>query len=329
MEEFKRLRVPDYLNAVAWNVDNTRLAGLSNFGSTITVWETAQWSVVNQFKRNIGNDSFNSLSYLPNGTLLTAAPIGQSPDPRYQTLRIFALLQWDPESGRVLRYIPDPLPPVGFTIDTTGNFQVSLDGKWIAGVMVGSREGRVLVFDARDLKLVRDFVVPPTPQHSDSGWCTTFSPDSREIAIGSVTGWAHVFDLETGALRLSFRAYADDIPCTAIAFSPDGKTLATGRGGVGINTPDDGRIRLWNSANGEHLTSLFGGVGGIEKFAWSRDSRLAAAYDRSLMVWQIDTKSSPLMLNVTAATYCAAWSGHGLLAATHENKVALYRNQAA
>jgi len=49
--ESRRLAVKAYINAVAGNVDGSRLAALSNFGGTVTVWETAKWAVVNEFNR--------------------------------------------------------------------------------------------------------------------------------------------------------------------------------------------------------------------------------------------------------------------------------------
>jgi hypothetical protein len=51
LSEFKRLEVKGYLNAVAWNNDNSRLAALSDFGRTITVWETRNWSLIKEFDR--------------------------------------------------------------------------------------------------------------------------------------------------------------------------------------------------------------------------------------------------------------------------------------
>lgn len=95
------------INAVAWSADGMRLASLSNFGGTVTVWDASNWAVVNRFERYGGAYSQNSLVFLPDNTLLTAASVGKSPDPDYETLAVFSLIQWDPLTGRKLRYIPD------------------------------------------------------------------------------------------------------------------------------------------------------------------------------------------------------------------------------
>lgn len=92
-QEARRLRVDNYVNAVAWNTAGSRLATLSNFGGTVTIWDAKAWNVVNEFDRYGGPFSYNSFAFLPDGTLLTAAPIGKSPDPKYATLAIFSLIQ--------------------------------------------------------------------------------------------------------------------------------------------------------------------------------------------------------------------------------------------
>ena len=101
--EIRRLPVKGYVNAVAWNVDGTRLAALSNFGSAVTVWETKTWAVLKEYLRyNGASYAFNSLAFLPDGALLTSSPIGDfsAKTPvtaaQVQTLETFSLIQWNP-----------------------------------------------------------------------------------------------------------------------------------------------------------------------------------------------------------------------------------------
>ena len=57
-----------------------------------------------------------------------------------------------------------------------------------------------------------------------------------------------------------------------VAFSPDGRLLATGS--------DEGTARVWDTATGEHLRTLAGHAGGVRGVAFSPDGRLLATASR-------------------------------------------------
>jgi WD40 repeat protein len=326
LSEFKRLEVKGYVNAVAWNNDGSHLAALSDYGRTITIWDTRNWSLINQFDRYSGGYSFTSLAYTTDGMLLTSAPVGKSPDPKYQTLAIFSLILWDPETGRVIRYIPDPIPDTGFKIEDTDTYAVSPDGKLVAGIMQGSPDCRMLLFETTTWTLVGHVVAPPTPKHPDRAWCLAFSPDSREIALGTLFGYVHVVAIDQKTPRLSFLAYPDDGPCFAVAYSPDGQILATGRGQVPLGAADDGRTRLWRASDGANAAILKGEGFGVHKLSWSDAGLLAIAHDQALAVWDAGEPTKPRMILQSAgATYCVAFSKSGALAAARSNEVRLYK----
>jgi WD40 repeat protein len=326
LSEFKRLEVKGYLNAVAWNNDSSHLAALSGFGHTITIWETRNWSLINEFNRYGGGYSFNSLAYTADGMLLTSAPVGKSPDPKYQTLGVFSLELWNPEAGRVIRYIPDPVPHTGFRIGNTDTYTVSPDGKMVAGIMEGSRDGRVLLFETTTWTLAGHLVVPPTLKHPDGALCLAFSPDGREIAVGTLFGYVHVVAIGRETPRLSFSAYPDDVPCYAAAYSQNGQVLATGRGQVPLGAADDGRTRLWRASDGGSVAVLKGGGAGVHKLSWSETGLLAIAHDQSLAVWDAaePTKLRMILYN-EGATYSVAFGKTGILAAAGGNEVKLYK----
>jgi len=69
----------------------------------------------------------------------------------------------------------------------------------------------------------------------------------------------------------------------SVAFSPDGKTIASGDSGGGL--------RLWDAASGQALHSLAGHTDEVDALAFSRDGRmlLSGSYDQTVRLWDVAT----------------------------------------
>jgi WD40 repeat protein len=79
-----------------------------------------------------------------------------------------------------------------------------------------------------------------------------FSPDSKQLASGSLYGTVSLWDPATGAALQTLTPKPYDnytfVSVSAVAFLPDGKQLASGS--------SDGTVRLWDPATGAALLTL-------------------------------------------------------------------------
>ena len=140
----------------------------------------------------------------------------------------------------------------------------------------------------------------PGLAHRSMVHALAFSPDGTLLASGGhreVKIWRRPRDAQKFRLTAVARKV---VP--ALAASPDGKWLATGS--------DDGRIKIWNVANGKLAKNLSGHQGAIRSLKFSGDNtRLAsAAADKTLRVWGVPA-GKPLAqarsdADINAVTWC-------------------------
>jgi len=115
-----------------------------------------------------------------------------------------------------------------------------------------------------------------------------FSADSRRVAIASTTGGMAICDLPTGTTVAQWSApvFIDEPPrgsFLSVAFSPDGRSLALGRGTEPI-------VEVRDIASGNVLKSIAHSAR-IYALTWSRDGELLAGgcMDGTVLVWQAAT----------------------------------------
>jgi WD40 repeat protein/serine/threonine protein kinase/tetratricopeptide (TPR) repeat protein len=152
----------------------------------------------------------------------------------------------------------------------------------------GKRVVRFKGWEALIVNAASGATMTPPLKHEERVTTATFSPDGRWVATGSCDATARIWDVATGAPRLSS---VDQKPIilyhasfvSALAFSPDGSRIVTAGG--------DNTGRIWDPATGDLVTQPLYHNGSLNDVAFSPDGhRVAtASNDRSARVWYART----------------------------------------
>lgn len=193
---------------------------------------------------------------------------------------------------------------------------------------------------------------------------TTFSPDNRWLATGSVDGSIHLYDVnkpDSINRSIVFHGHQDGV--TALAFSPDGHWLASGGGtdvanlfreSGSINSaaftmamakrrgdeimvqPSDTGIRIWNLDNPDPKQNpilLSGHTEQISALAFSPDGRwfASSSFDNTIQLWDRKKDSNfatkPIVLRghtLNIVTIAFSQDGHWLVSVSLDQTARLW-----
>jgi serine/threonine-protein kinase len=230
---------------------------------------------------NEGQSLLNGVAAWPSATALSSDGLALATAVWKQnaTGRAGGVKLWDLSTGKERATLPDPAP---------------------IRVLAWSRDGETLATSSGNTIKLWDAVAAkpragawsggrsPKPGHQRPVTHLAFAPDGETLASASVvwqdnaaTGEIKLWDIAAGKERKPFTLRGQ---ISALAFSPDGNTLAVGHGQTG-----EGKIALWDLPAAKHRVTLAGHAGPITCLAFTADGRTLASgsADQSVRLWDV------------------------------------------
>lgn len=183
----------------------------------------------------------------------------------------------------------------------------SPDGQVLAS---GSLDNTMKLWDAQTERLLRTLTC-----HANIVQSVAWSPDGQMLAGSCSDGTIKVWNTQKGQLLRTLASDMGDVLNSVVAWSADGRTLASSNLLEGI-------IKVWDGQTGHMLCKLTGHGDNSNSVAWSPDGRTLASgcSDGTIKVW--DGQTGQLLRTLTGHTdyvNSVAWSPAGQLLASGSN----------
>ena len=247
----------------------------------------SKWHVPEGAIARLGKGTITDIAYAPDGS-------------RLYVLSSIGIWIYDAQTGAALDLISDyHYHNVGMTFSPDGKVLVCVGGNTIR------------IWDVSTNTLIRTLKGNISLENDGQSvvYDVSFNPDGKVLAsCGRIGKHATVrlWDITTGKVRKTLKhSHAtrknEHVSIMSVAFSPDGKLLASGS--------RDNTVRLWNARTGRHRHTLLGHAGyGVSSVAFSPVGKLLASGadgDKTVRLW-----------DVTTSTLIKTFEGHNVRSVT-------------
>ena len=339
---------PDAIDSLALSPDSQMLV---TGGLTARLWDLATGRQIRAF--SAGSDVVGSVAFSPDGKILATGDADGTarlwnPDTGRQIGSSFTgvgaveSVAFSPDGktlaiggndGTVLWNLGTGRQVSSFTsLGAVESVAFSPDGKTLA---TGDNDGTARVWDLAADRQIGRFAASQVGRSSVDeevlGGSVAFSPDGKTLAIGGTmlsisatgvisggVGSVELWNLATGQQLRTLPVGSDAV--YSVAFSRDGKMLATGEG--------DGTARLWNVATGRQIRILpaaSNAFASVDSVAFSPDGKMLATGegDGTARLWNVATgrqiRILPAASNAFASVDSVAFSPDGRMLATGDD----------
>lgn len=253
------LEQPSRLYSADFSPDSKTIAIRAMSDRSVHLWDVRTGEHIRTLAGH--TRKIHSVMFSPDGKTLTTGSYGG-------TLRL-----WDTQTGRHRHTLTLDADPALFD-----DMMFSPDGKRFVG---GSHDGTLRVWGANT-----GIHTHTLTGHTDRINAIVFSPDSRTLATTCCHGTLRLWDVRTGEhIRTLFLDRdADPNIFFSVAFSPDGKRLATA-----IRSDDRYAVHFWDVKTGKRTHTFTGHTRTIYSVAFSPDGKLlaTASRDGTVLLWDV------------------------------------------
>jgi WD40 repeat protein len=242
-------------DCVSFSPDGRTLASASHFNGTVKIWDVS----VGEDPRALSahGTSVVGVAYSPDGRIIASAA------------RWGATKLWDPATGREIRSLGGAGP---FATHPLNRVIFSPDGRTVISSFELINAALWDVATGRQVKSL-DF--------GTGVWDATLSPDGRTLACacGNSENLIKFWDVAAGREIGTLSGHSARV--AAVAYSPDGRTLAS--------AAEDKTVRLWDVASRKGIRTVTGHTDQVTAVAFRPDGKqlASAGWDQTIRVWDV------------------------------------------